>query len=66
MAIQMADSALLDHQMVHDAVDHVPVTYITDPIEDHDRTSAVRGIMTAMVISAPFWALIGFTIYLLL
>lgn len=33
---------------------------------DEDKPTAARGIMFAAVISLPFWALVGFTLYLLL
>ena len=66
MAIQMADSALLDRRINREASDHAPVSYVSDPTEHDDQTTAGRGIVTAVVISTPFWALIAFTIYLLL
>lgn len=36
-----------------------------DPALPGERLAPARGIMTAMVISAPFWALTGLALYLL-
>ncbi len=33
---------------------------------DDERLSPSRGIVTAVLLSAPFWALVGFTVYLLM
>ena len=33
--------------------------------EDERRMSAARGIVTAMALSAPFWAIVGFALLLI-
>jgi hypothetical protein len=65
MAAQLADAELIDRRIIHEMVGDAPVAYGSDTVEDNDRTTAVRGIATAVLISTPFWALIAFTIYLL-
>jgi hypothetical protein len=35
-------------------------------LEDEDRLAVARGVLGAVIISTPFWILIGFTIYMLL
>lgn len=34
--------------------------------ENGERSSAARGIITAILLSTPFWALVAFALYLLL
>jgi hypothetical protein len=42
-----------------------PVFDIIDT-EEHERLTVARGIVGGMILSIPIWALIGFTIYMLL
>ena len=35
-------------------------------VEDDDRLAVARGVLGAVIISTPFWILIGFTFYMLL
>ncbi|MDB5400545.1 MAG: hypothetical protein JWQ55_2563 [Rhodopila sp.] len=66
MATQLAEAALIDPRLVHEAAARPPATYDSNATQDDDRTTAGQGIAVAMLISVPFWALIAFTIYLLL
>ena len=51
--------------MAHGAVVRPRATYESRVEHDSGRSTA-RGIMTAVVIAAPFWALVAFAVYLLL
>ena len=42
-----------------------PGAYDTDPALNNGLSGAARRIVTAMIIAAPFWLLIGLTVYLL-
>jgi hypothetical protein len=66
MATQLAEAALIDPRLVHEAPVRPPATYDSNAAQDDDRTTPGQGIVVAMLISVPFWALIAFTIYLLL
>jgi hypothetical protein len=37
-----------------------------DVLADDDRLITSRGVLAAVLLSLPFWGLIGFTLYLLL
>jgi hypothetical protein len=62
MGTYLAEAELVDPRLVHRPE--------APPSTEYDGTaetegSPVRGILIALWISAPFWALIAFTIYLL-
>ena len=64
MATYLAEAELVDPQTVHKPQARPNIAaefHSTAPTEG----SPTRGILIALSISAPFWALIGFTIYLL-
>ena len=64
MATRLAEA---DHpRMVHEAGGHALVTPDSDAADDDERPTAARGIVAAVLLSAPFWALFAFTIWLLL
>ncbi len=65
MAAQLVNAELADRRPVSKAVDELPATYSSNPTDGSNRITAARGLVTAMMISMPFWALIAFTIYLL-
>jgi hypothetical protein len=44
----------------------VPLPADVPQLEDDERTSPARGIILAVIILCPIWALVGFTIYRLL
>ena len=58
----MSDSDLIDNRMVHETVVRPLIPDDNEVAADSGRSTA-RGIMTAVVISASFWALIAFAIY---
>ena len=71
MAPQLADAAVMDSETMQEAMgrptpsfDPIPA-FDNDPMPDDDRLTVARGIVTAMVIASPFWALIAFTVYML-
>lgn len=64
MSSQLADAMLIDPLTAREAVQH-PAASLGN-VEDGQEIRVARGIMTAMLISAPFWALVGFTVYLVL
>ncbi len=57
---QIAEPALLQ------PADDARATPRYDMDIDHDSVTAARGVLTAIFIAAPFWALVAFTFYLLL
>jgi hypothetical protein len=65
MATFLAEAELADPRRAHDPTVCPPITFDSDTIGDPGR-SVGRGIITAVLISTPLWALIAFTIYLLL
>jgi hypothetical protein len=66
MATQLADAERIDVRVLHDAAVHPFLGCDADAADGDERTPAARGILTAVLISTPFWALAGFTMYLLL
>jgi hypothetical protein len=41
--------------------------FYDDPeMDDGDRLAVARGVATGVIISTPFWILVGFTVYMLL
>lgn len=65
MATQMADADLLDPPMVPAEVVPPQTAIDSHGAEDEGHFLAPRGIIIAMLISLPFWALIAFTVFLL-
>jgi hypothetical protein len=65
MEMQLSDADRIETAMAPDAVLRPRATYESKVEQDSGRSMA-RGIMTAVVIAAPFWALVAFAIYLLL
>jgi hypothetical protein len=65
MEMQLSDADRIETGMAHDAVVRPRATYESRVEHDSGRSTA-RGIMTAVVIAAPFWALVAFAVYLLL
>ena len=66
MAIQLADAALIYPGTVHQSMAPPVTGRDIDPMADDDRLTVARGIGTAVLISAPLWALVAFTVYSLL
>nr|WP_294529293.1 hypothetical protein [uncultured Rhodopila sp.] len=66
MSIHVAEAELL----VHEPAKAAPPTLLPfdDDVEadDSDRLAVARGVAAAVIISAPFWVLMGFTLYMLL
>lgn len=69
MAIQLAEAELVGSRPVRkpEARPNVGIEYQSTTYRAPTETGgpAGRGIMIALLISAPFWALIAFTVYLL-
>jgi hypothetical protein len=63
MYIQTAEPEYLDSPT--DPADTLKPIAIRDSWEAEERLRPARGIVTAVLLSMPFWALIGFTVYLL-
>jgi hypothetical protein len=64
MATYLAEAELADPKLVHEPVMRLNVA---DTITTGEGGgSPARGIMIAALISTPFWALVAFTLYLLL
>ncbi len=68
---KLAEPRLLQPKLVDPPVVSAPVgrtlpAYGSDPCDDGDRSVAARGIIIAVLIALPLWALIAFTVYLLL
>ena len=66
MATQLADAALIDPRTIQQPAGRSVTGYDSEAMPDDGRLTAARGIVTAVLISTPFWALIAFTVYLLL
>nr|WP_294514575.1 hypothetical protein [uncultured Rhodopila sp.] len=66
MSIHVAEAELLVPEPAQPAPPSVQ--RFDDDIEadDSDRLAVARGVAAAVIISAPFWVLIGFTFYMLL
>ncbi len=64
MAIQLADVELLDPRLRQEALLR-PGDNGREVGEDSGRLAPSRGIMIAVLLSAPIWAVIGITIYFL-
>jgi hypothetical protein len=65
MTAQLADAELIERRIDHEVTGDSLADYGgDDAVEDDRRVSPARGIAAAVMISAPFWALVGFTIYL--
>ncbi len=65
MATQLADAELLDPPKDHPPIARSQTIFEPYVAEEEGRSLASRGIVIAMLISLPFWALIAFTIFLL-
>jgi hypothetical protein len=66
MTAQSADAELIERRIDHEVAGRSLADYgADDAVEDDRRISAARGIAVAVMISVPFWALVGFTIYLI-
>jgi hypothetical protein len=64
MAPQLTDEKLDDPRLVHAAA--APPLAARDREVPEDEWRAARGIVIGILIASPLWALIGFTLYLLL
>jgi hypothetical protein len=65
MDTQFANAAVMHSDTMHAGVTRPVPGFDVDPMPDDNRLTAVRGIVTAVVVAAPFWALVAFTIYML-
>jgi hypothetical protein len=66
MSTQLAEAELTDLATVEDVVRRAAAEFGEDNTGDERQMSAARGIVIAMLISLPFWALVVFTVYMLL
>jgi hypothetical protein len=65
MSIQLTEAEYLVPAKVRAAPPPAQPLYEIIETEEHERLKAARGITTAIIISAPFWLLAGFTAYML-
>jgi hypothetical protein len=62
----MLYARLVDPGIVHEPVER-PVVVLENKVgADDRRLTAARGVAIGVLIALPFWALIAFTVYLLL
>lgn len=66
MSIHLADAELLAPEAARAATPQAQPVYDDVEADDDDRLAVARGVLGAVIISTPFWILIGFTIYMLL
>lgn len=66
MSIHIADAELLVPETVRPAPPSAQPHFDDIEREDDDRLAVARGVLGAVIISTPFWILIGFTVYMLL
>jgi hypothetical protein len=66
MSIHLAEAQLVVSEGVRAAPPPPPPLFEAIEAEDDDRLAVARGVLGAVIISMPFWILIGFTIYMLL
>ncbi len=66
MSIHLADAELLAPEAVRTATPQAQPLYDDVEADDDDRLAVARGVLGAVIISTPFWILIGFAIYMLL
>jgi hypothetical protein len=63
MATQLAEADLIDPRVRRRATTHVQAANDPDEIDGRQWRNPARGILTAMLISAPIWALIAYALY---
>jgi len=63
MDTQLADVAPVDSRA---AAVPAYAGYETDPLPDDEGMTVARGIVSAVLIATPFWALLAFTAYMLI
>jgi len=66
MSTHLAEADRLPLDAVGAAAPPVEPLYDALQTEEDDRLNAARGIISGLIISSPLWALIGFTVYMLL
>jgi hypothetical protein len=66
MATQLAEMGLPDPPMACETVGRPRTVCDGEVAEDDDRPAVARGIVVAALISTPLWALVVFTLYLVL
>jgi hypothetical protein len=66
MSTCIVEAELLEQKAVRPPI--VTAQPLLDPpdMEEGDRLAVARGVVTGVIISAPFWILAGFTVYMLL
>ena len=65
MATQLVDAAVLGPDSVQGPVGRPGSSFDSHQMLDDDRLNVARGIVTAVLIAAPFWTLIAFAVFLL-
>jgi hypothetical protein len=66
MAIQLADVELDGPRAVQEVPARPLAAFDSTTVDDNEGVMGGRGIVAAVLISAPFWALLAFTLYLVL
>jgi hypothetical protein len=66
MVMQLAEQELVEPRTVPEAAASPSAATAPDPIGENEHQAVARGIMAAVLISTPFWALLAFTIYMVL
>ena len=64
MGVHVADAELADSGLVRQAPNRRSMAYSADAPRNDQGTRAARGILIAVIISIPFWALIAFLVNL--
>ena len=65
MATQLADAAVLAQESAQGPEGHRGTRFDSHQMPDDDRLNVARGIVTAVLMAAPFWALVAFTVFML-
>jgi hypothetical protein len=66
MLSRLADSDRIESRPTVRTLPIPPIAEPGDARAGDGRVSAARGILIALLISIPFWALVAFTLYILL
>ncbi len=65
MATQFADAVSIDSGTIQEAARRPNSGCDNNSAVNDDRLTVARGILTGALIATPFWALIAFTVYML-
>jgi hypothetical protein len=66
MSIHLAEAEVVVPDTARAAPPAAQTLYEGIEADDDDRLAVARGVLGGVIISTPFWVLVGFTIYMLL